>query len=86
MEWVLTLGTVEFAAIAFFTGLYYASRHWIDPALAVILFGSCFMVTRLLFVWPRDHRPAAFCRSKERHHIGEPGFVPVSRTMVHIGG
>jgi hypothetical protein len=22
MEWVLTLGTVEFAAIAFFTGVY----------------------------------------------------------------
>ncbi|MGA7458748.1 MAG: GTP 3',8-cyclase MoaA [Candidatus Korobacteraceae bacterium] len=21
-----------------------------------------------------------------RHHIGEPGFVPASRTMVHIGG
>jgi hypothetical protein len=33
----------------FFTGLYYASRHWIDPALALILFGSCFMVTLLLF-------------------------------------
>jgi GTP 3',8-cyclase len=23
---------------------------------------------------------------EERHHIGEPGFVPASRTMVHIGG
>jgi len=23
---------------------------------------------------------------EERHHIGEPGFVPPSRTMVHIGG
>jgi cyclic pyranopterin phosphate synthase len=21
-----------------------------------------------------------------RHHIGEPDFVPASRTMVHIGG
>jgi cyclic pyranopterin phosphate synthase len=26
-----------------------------------------------------DHKEA-------RHHIGEPGFVPASRTMVHIGG
>jgi len=23
---------------------------------------------------------------EERHHIGEPDFVPPSRTMVHIGG
>jgi MFS family permease len=45
----LTLGTVGFAAIASFTGLYYASRHWTDPALALILFGSCFIITRLLF-------------------------------------
>ena len=45
----LTLGTIGFAAIASFTGLYYSSRHWTDPALALILFGSCFIVTRLLF-------------------------------------
>jgi predicted MFS family arabinose efflux permease len=45
----LTLGTVGFAAIASFSGLYYASRRWTDPALALILFGSCFIVTRLLF-------------------------------------
>src|ERR1017187_3666136 len=45
----LTLGTVGFAAIATFTGLYYASRHWTDPALALMLFGTCFIVTRLLF-------------------------------------
>jgi MFS family permease len=45
----LTLGTVGFAAIASFTGLYYASRHWTDPALALVLFGGCFIVTRLLF-------------------------------------
>jgi predicted MFS family arabinose efflux permease len=44
----LTLGTIGFAAIATFTGLYYASRHWTDPALALILFGSCFILTRLL--------------------------------------
>ena len=25
-------------------------------------------------------------KKEERHHIGEPGFVPPSRTMVHIGG
>ena len=45
----LALGTVGFAAIATFTGLYYASQHWTDPALALILFGTCFIVTRLLF-------------------------------------
>ena len=45
----LALGTVGFAAIASFTGLYYSSRHWTDPALALILFGSCFIVIRLLF-------------------------------------
>jgi hypothetical protein len=44
----LSLSTVGFAAIASFTGLYYASRDWDDPALALILFGSCFIVTRLL--------------------------------------
>src|SRR5450759_4596002 len=25
-------------------------------------------------------------KKEERHRIGEPGFVPASRTMVHIGG
>ena len=25
-------------------------------------------------------------QKEQRHHIGEPGFVPASRTMVHIGG
>src|SRR5712691_10452067 len=25
-------------------------------------------------------------KKEERHHIGEPGLVPASRTMVHIGG
>jgi MFS family permease len=45
----LALGTVGFAAIASFTGLYYSSRHWADPGLALILFGSGFIVTRLLF-------------------------------------
>jgi predicted MFS family arabinose efflux permease len=45
----LAFGTVGFAAIASFTGLYYASRHWGDPSLVLILFGSCFIFTRLLF-------------------------------------
>jgi len=45
----LAFGTVGFAAIATFTGLYYASRHWAEPALALMLFGACFIVTRLLF-------------------------------------
>jgi cyclic pyranopterin phosphate synthase len=25
-------------------------------------------------------------KKEARHHIGEPDFVPASRTMVHIGG
>jgi cyclic pyranopterin phosphate synthase len=25
-------------------------------------------------------------QKEARHHIGEPGFQPASRTMVHIGG
>lgn len=38
-----------------------------------------------------DEDMAAFIRravdqKEERHHIGEPGFIPASRTMVHIGG
>jgi cyclic pyranopterin phosphate synthase len=38
-----------------------------------------------------DEELTAFIRrvvdqKEERHHIGEPGFVPASRTMVHIGG
>jgi GTP 3',8-cyclase len=38
-----------------------------------------------------DEELADFIRSvvqkkEERHHIGEPQFVPASRTMVHIGG
>ncbi len=38
-----------------------------------------------------DEEVADFIRAvvekkEERHHIGEPDFVPASRTMVHIGG
>jgi cyclic pyranopterin phosphate synthase len=38
-----------------------------------------------------DKQMAAFIteavdQKEARHHIGEPGFVPASRTMVHIGG
>ena len=38
-----------------------------------------------------DQQMAEFIRlavdqKEARHHIGEPGFIPASRTMVHIGG
>ena len=33
-----------------------------------------------------DYIQLLMSRKEERHHIGEPGFVPASRTMVHIGG
>jgi cyclic pyranopterin phosphate synthase len=34
----------------------------------------------------RDYILSVVHEKEERHHIGEPGFVPASRTMVHIGG
>jgi MFS family permease len=46
----LALSTVGFGTIASFTTLYYASRHWSAPALAMSLFGVCFIATRLVFV------------------------------------
>jgi GTP 3',8-cyclase len=33
-----------------------------------------------------DFIRAVVQRKEARHHIGEPDFVPASRTMVHIGG
>jgi predicted MFS family arabinose efflux permease len=45
----LALGTVGFRTIAYFTTLYYASRHWSSPELALGLFGSGFAAIRLLF-------------------------------------
>jgi GTP 3',8-cyclase len=33
-----------------------------------------------------DFIRAVVANKEERHHIGEPDFVPASRTMVHIGG
>ena len=33
-----------------------------------------------------DFIRAVIQKKEERHHIGEPDFVPASRTMVHIGG
>jgi len=38
-----------------------------------------------------DHRLVAYIQEvvdhkEARHHIGEPDFIPASRTMVHIGG
>jgi MFS family permease len=45
----LALGTIGFGTIASFTTLYYASRHWDAPALAMSLFGVSFIATRLIF-------------------------------------
>ena len=41
----LALGTIGFGTIASFTMLYYASRHWNEPALAMTLFGLIFADT-----------------------------------------
>ena len=45
----LALGTTGFGTIASFTTLYYASRNWGEPALAMSLFGVGFIATRLIF-------------------------------------
>jgi cyclic pyranopterin phosphate synthase len=34
----------------------------------------------------RDFITTVVNEKEERHHIGEPDFMPASRTMVHIGG
>lgn len=34
----------------------------------------------------RDYIRTVVMQKEARHHIGEPDFVPASRTMVHIGG
>ena len=45
----LALGTIGFGTIASFTTIYYASRNWDAPALAMTLFGVSFIATRLIF-------------------------------------
>ena len=51
----LAFGTVGFATIGSFTTLYFAIRHWTDPALALSLFGICFVFTRLVFAGAINH-------------------------------
>jgi GTP 3',8-cyclase len=34
----------------------------------------------------REYIRTVVMQKEARHHIGEPDFVPASRTMVHIGG
>ncbi len=46
----LALGSLGFGTIASFVTLFFASRHWPDAALAVTAFGSCFILSRFLFV------------------------------------
>jgi predicted MFS family arabinose efflux permease len=46
----LALGGIGFGTIATFTTLYYASRHWHNAGLALVLFGASFVAARLLFV------------------------------------
>ncbi|HTI18824.1 MAG TPA: MFS transporter [Trinickia sp.] len=46
----LALGAAGFGVIATFIALYYASRGWHDAALALTLFGTLFVASRLLFV------------------------------------
>jgi MFS family permease len=46
----LALGGVGFGTIASFITLYYASRHWSDPAFALTAYGIAFITSRLLFI------------------------------------
>jgi MFS family permease len=45
----LALGAAGFGAIATFIALYYAARGWSHAALALTLFGTFFVLARLLF-------------------------------------
>lgn len=45
----LALGSVGFGAIATFITLFYASRQWPNAALALTVFGLCFVGARLVF-------------------------------------
>lgn len=45
----LGLGSFGFGVIAAFAALFYASRHWADPAIMLSVFGACFIASRLLF-------------------------------------
>ena len=67
------------------------SRHlrWQDSHLPVL--GARARSGGLMQRGASDDEMAEFIRDvvdqkEERHHIGEPGFIPASRTMVHIGG
>jgi len=45
----LALGSIGFGVLATFVTLFYASRHWEGAALALSVYGFCFIVTRLIF-------------------------------------
>src|SRR5258707_529964 len=45
----LALGSAGFGSIATFITLFYAARHWPDAALALTVFGTLFVGSRLLF-------------------------------------
>lgn len=45
----LALGSVGFGTIATFVTLFYAANHWPDSALALTIFGACFVGARLVF-------------------------------------
>jgi len=45
----LALGSIGFGSITAFVTLYFTSRHWANPALALTLLGGCFIVVRVVF-------------------------------------
>jgi len=46
---VLALGGVGFGVLATFISLYFAQLHWSGAALTLTIYGTCFVVTRILF-------------------------------------
>lgn len=46
---VLALGGIGFGVLATFITLYFAHLHWAGAAFTLSLYGTCFVVTRILF-------------------------------------
>jgi MFS family permease len=46
---VLALGGIGFGVLATFITLYFANLHWSGAAFTLSLYGTCFVVTRILF-------------------------------------
>ena len=69
----------------------YVKDHPDVPSLIRVSLARCWIPAVITSAPASDDELAEFIqgvvqKKEERHHIGEPDFVPASRTMVHIGG